>query len=134
VEMLVATELVVNFLMAQDGVANAYSQHLLRQGRYDEEGTKGMVIRGYHPKRSGDVVLVLEPGWYGGSRVQGTTHGSAYTYDTHVPIIFYGHGIKKGSSVKYHRVTDIAPTLSILLNIKFPNGCTGQPVEEIFEK
>jgi predicted AlkP superfamily pyrophosphatase or phosphodiesterase len=134
IELLVATELVVNYLLTQEGVANAYSESLLRQGRYDEGGIKGMVIRGYHPKRSGDVTIVLEPGWYGSSRVQGTTHGSPYAYDTSVPIIFYGYGIRKGSSVKYHPITDIAPTLSILLQIKFPSGCTGQPIEELFEK
>lgn len=133
VEIMVATELVVNYLLAQDGIANAFSKSLLRQGQYTEGGIKGMVIRGYHPKRSGDVIVVLEPGWYGAGRVTGTTHGSPYTYDTHVPIIFYGYGVKKGSSVKYHPVTDIAPTLSVLLKIKFPSGATGQPIEELFE-
>jgi predicted AlkP superfamily pyrophosphatase or phosphodiesterase len=133
IELLVATELVVNYLLTQEGVANAYSESILRQGRYDEGGIKGMVIRGYHPKRSGDVHIVLEPGWYSSSRVQGTTHGSPYAYDTNVPVLFYGFGIRKGSSVKYHPITDVAPTLSILLQIKFPSGCTGQPIEELFQ-
>jgi hypothetical protein len=48
-------------------------------------------------------------------------------------MLFYGAGIKHGSTVRYHPVTDIAPTLSILLGIRFPNGCTGQPIEELFE-
>jgi hypothetical protein len=130
---MVATELVINYLLTQDGVANAYSETLLRQGRYDEAGVKGMFIRGFHPKRSGDVAIVLEPGWYSSTRVQGTTHSSPYTYDTSVPIIFFGRGVKKGSSVKYHPITDIAPTLSVLLNIKFPSGCTGQPIEELLK-
>lgn len=134
VELLIATQLTINFLLTQEGIANAFAESLIRQGHYEEGGIKGMVIRGYHPKRSGDVVVVLEPGWYGAGRVQGTTHGSPYTYDTHVPIIFYGNGIKKGSSVQYHTITDIAPTVSILLNIKFPSGCTGQPVQELFEE
>jgi predicted AlkP superfamily pyrophosphatase or phosphodiesterase len=133
IELLVATELVVNYLLTQEGVANAYSESILRNGQYDEGGIKGMVIRGYHPKRSGDVHIVLEPGWYSSSRVQGTTHGSPYAYDTSVPVLFYGFGIRKGSSVKYHPITDVAPTLSILLQIKFPSGCTGQPIEELFE-
>jgi arylsulfatase A-like enzyme len=76
--------------------------------------------------------MVLEPNWYSATRVQGTTHGSPYKYDTHVPIIFYGKGIKKGNSVKYHPITDIAPTLSMMLDIKIPSGCTGQPIEELF--
>lgn len=133
VQLLIATELTINFLLKQDGVANAYSENVLRQGSYGEEGIKGMVIRGYNPKRCGDVVLVLEPGWYPATRIEGTSHGSPYTYDTHVPMVFYGNGIKKGSSVQYHRITDIAPTVSALLKIKFPSGCTGQPVQELFE-
>lgn len=133
VDLMIATELVINYLLQQEGVANAYSKSTIREGDYGEAGIKGMVVRGYHPKRSGDVVIVLEPGWYGAGSVQGTTHGSPYTYDTHVPMLFYGYGIPKGSSVRYHTITDIAPTISMLLQIKFPNGCTGQPIAEIFE-
>lgn len=133
VELLIATELTVNFLLKQDGVANAYSENVIRQSDFEEGGVKGMVVRGYHAKRGGDIVLVLEPGWYPSGNITGTTHGSPWAYDTHVPMLFYGYGIKKGSSVKYHRITDIAPTISALLNIKYPSGCTGQPVAEIFE-
>lgn len=133
VQMIIATELAMKFLMAQEGVANVYSESLIRQGDYAEGGVKGSIIRGYHAKRSGDIVIVLESGWYSATRVQGTTHGSAYNYDTHVPIIFYGAKVPKGSSVKYHTVTDIAPTISALLEIKFPSGSTGQPIEELFE-
>jgi predicted AlkP superfamily pyrophosphatase or phosphodiesterase len=133
VDFLIASELIAKFLIGTDGIANVYTESVLRQGRYDEGGMKGMVIRGHHPKRSGDLTFVLEPGWYAAGRPQGTTHGSPYSYDTHVPVLFYGSGIKKGSSVHYHSITDIAPTLSMLLKIKFPSGCTGQPVAELFE-
>ncbi|HEY0652149.1 MAG TPA: alkaline phosphatase PafA [Chryseosolibacter sp.] len=134
VQMIIATELATQWLMAQEGVANVYPESILRQGSYSEGGVKGAIIRGYHPKRSGDLVICLESGWYGAGRIQGTTHGSPYTYDTHVPMLFYGSGIPKGSSVRYHAITDIAPTISALLNIKFPSGATGQPIEEIFHK
>jgi hypothetical protein len=93
-----------------------------------------MVVRGFHPKRSGDLVIILEPGWFESYRIQGTTHGSPYTYDTHVPILFFGNGIKHGETSAYHRITDIAPTLSVLLEIKFPNGCNGQPVGEALKE
>lgn len=134
IEFLVASELSVKYLLAQEGVANAYSEGTLRQGNFNEGGIKGMAIRGYHPKRSGDVIVVLESGWYGAGSVTGTTHGSPYTYDTHVPVIFYGKGIRKGHSVRYHTITDIAPSLSVLLGIKLPSGCTGNPVEELFQE
>jgi predicted AlkP superfamily pyrophosphatase or phosphodiesterase len=133
VELLVATELTINFMLQQDGVANAYSESMIRQGRFDEGGIKGMLIRGYNARRSGDVLISFEPGWYEQWKITYADHGTGYSYDTHIPMIFYGHGIKKGSSVKYHPITDLAPTISTLLNIKFPNGCTGQPIEELFD-
>jgi predicted AlkP superfamily pyrophosphatase or phosphodiesterase len=133
VDMLVAGELIAKYMIAQEGVANVFTESEIRASDYAEGGIKGMVTRGFHPKRSGDVIVVLEPGWYGGSRIQGSTHGSPYAYDTHVPIIFYGAGIRKGSSVTQYSITDIAPTLAVLLEIKFPNGTTGRPVEELFD-
>jgi predicted AlkP superfamily pyrophosphatase or phosphodiesterase len=132
-DMFLVTELIGKYLMTLDGVANYYTEAILRQGSYDEGGIKGKVIRGFHVKRSGDIVFILEPGWTESGSKQGTTHGSPYTYDTHVPALFYGYGIKKGFSVEYHPITDIAPTISTLLNIKFPNGSTGQPIKELFE-
>lgn len=133
IDVFIVTELIGKFLMTMDGVADFYTESILRETNYSEGGIRGAVVRGFHPKRSGDIVFSLEPGWFDGGSVKGTTHGSPYSYDTHVPGLFYGHGIKKGSSVRYHPITDIAPTISILLNIKFPSGCTGQPVAEIFE-
>jgi len=85
---------------------------------------------GYNHKASGDVLLVLEPAWLVGGK-RGTTHGSGYSYDTHVPIAFYGWGIKAGKSSSYASVTDIAPTLAALLQIRMPNGTTGQPIQAV---
>jgi len=131
VDFLVATELIRNYLLRQEGIAEVYTRQILQNGDYGELGIKGSVRRGFNTKRSGDLFIVMEPGWIGSSNVTGTTHGSAYTYDTHVPMIFYGFGIKSGSSVQYHPITDIAPTISVLLKIKFPSGCTGNPVAEL---
>jgi predicted AlkP superfamily pyrophosphatase or phosphodiesterase len=132
-EMFLVTELIGRYLMSLEGIANFYTEAMLRQGNFEEGGIKGSVIRGYHPKRSGDIVFVLEPGWTESGWPQGTTHGSPYAYDTHVPVLFFGNGIKKGTSVQYHRITDVAPTISTLLKIKFPSGNTGVPIQEILD-
>lgn len=132
-DFFIVAELIGRFFMTLDGVANYYTEGVLRQGKFDEEGIKGMMIRGYHPKRSGDVVFVLEPAWMDAWAVQGTTHGSPYAYDTHVPIVFFGKGVKKGESTRKHAITDISPTLSMILNITLPSGTTGSPVSEMFE-
>ena len=133
VDMLVATELITNFLLSTEGVAQVFSSATLRQIDTDEVGIRGKVVRGYNPKRCGDIAFVLEPGWLSWGGITGSTHGSVYTYDTHVPILFYGNGIKKGSSSRFHTITDLAPTLSVLLKIKFPSGSTGQPITEILD-
>jgi hypothetical protein len=130
VDMLIVTELISKYFMATEGVADVLSEHLIRQTPYNTTGVRGMVARGFHPKRSGDLAVVLEPGWFESSRIQGSTHGSPYTYDTHVPILFFGKGVRKGTTANYHTITDIAPTLSIILKIRFPNGATGQPITE----
>ncbi len=134
IDLLIATELVTTFLQAKEGVAEVFSKNYIKQGSYNETGTKGMIVRGYNFKRSGDISYELEPGWIAGGGPQGTSHGTSYAYDTNVPILFYGKGIRKGSSAAYHPITDIAPTLSVLLNIKFPSGCTGQPITEIIDR
>lgn len=121
------------FIMTQPGIMQAHSANSMLNGAYDEAGIKGTLIRGFNHRRSGEIMLVLEPNWFDHIWEDAADHGSGYSYDTHVPIIFYGWGIKQGSTVKYHPITDIAPTISTLLNIKFPNGTTGQPIAEILD-
>lgn len=133
IDLLIATELTVNYLQSVEGIAQVFSKAVIKQSAYNETGIKGMIARGYHFKRSGDVMAQLEPSWIPSSYPTGTTHGSAYSYDTHVPILFYGKGVRKGASASYHTITDIAPTLSVMLKIKFPSACTGQPIVEILE-
>jgi arylsulfatase A-like enzyme len=131
VEWMVSLELISNFLLQQPGIAHAFTRNFIRQADFNEGGIKGMVVRGYHEKRSGDVVVITEPQWLEQGRIAGTTHGSPYTYDTHVPVIFFGKGIPSGRSAAYYAITDIAPTLAILLKTAFPSGSTGKPVLEL---
>lgn len=87
------------------------------------------IYNGHQPGVSGDVKLILNPGWLTYSRT-GTSHGSPYPYDTHVPCIFYGAGVERGSTWNTTYIRDIAPTISSILNIPFPNSATGTPIGE----
>lgn len=133
VDLLVATELISQYMLSVNGVASVYTASTMRSADFGEKGIKGNLVRGYNHKRSGDILFVLEPHWIGWTGTIGTTHGSGYSYDTHVPVMFYGWGIKKGSTVDYYTISDIAPTLSVLLGIKFPSGCTGQPIGAVIK-
>jgi arylsulfatase A-like enzyme len=80
---------------------------------------------GYNQKFSGDVMLIPYPATLTGGRT-GTSHGSGYSYDTHIPMIFYGNGIKKGVSKEKHEIIDISPTIANLLKIEAPSSSTGR--------
>jgi arylsulfatase A-like enzyme len=87
------------------------------------------VARSFHPKVSGEVVLVPEPFWVP-NRTKGTTHGSPYAYDTSVPLLLAGPGIRPGRYDRRVSTLDIAPTLADLLGILQPSGCEGQALAE----
>lgn len=118
---------VVNF----EKIYKAVSAKTLQASQFSE-GIMRSLQKGYNQKFSGDVLMIPYPATLISSR-KGTSHGSGYSYDTHVPIIFYGNGIKQGSSSKKYDITDIAPTISTLLNIEFPNGTTGKVIEDVLK-
>jgi predicted AlkP superfamily pyrophosphatase or phosphodiesterase len=102
---------------------------------WNNEYTKGIpyiLQNGYNQKRSGDVLVVLKPGFISYSKT-GSTHGSPQIYDTHAPLLFYGMGIKPGSTVNRTEIPDIAPTIAALLGISFPSGTNGKPITEVLE-
>ena len=130
---MITTQLIAQYLNSVEGVNEVFQKNSLREVSLNERSAKAMVARGFHPKRSGDIAFTLLPGWTSGSAT-GASHSTVYSYDTHIPMIFFGTGINKGTSDQYHPITDIAPTISTLLKIKFPNGCDGQPVLEAIKK
>ncbi len=87
----------------------------------------------YNPKRSGDLMILLEPAWLYGYK-KGTSHGTMWQYDRHVPLLWYGWNIPQGFTVEQTYIADIAPTLAALLNILEPNGAVGKPIPAIFKK
>jgi predicted AlkP superfamily pyrophosphatase or phosphodiesterase len=117
---------VASYLQTIPEVSEVLTAQTLKTTQFTE-GFPYLMQKGFNAKRSGDVLVNYLPG-YISHETTGTTHGSPYSYDTHVPLIFFGWRIKHGSSVKQTYITDIAPTLSMMLNIPFPNGCTGDPV------
>jgi len=94
------------------------------------------IANGVHPKRSGDIAIMLQPGWLEGEydAHKGTTHGSGWSYDTHVPLLWLGWKIKQGASSAAVDITDIAPTVSDLLSISFPNATVGKPISDMILK
>jgi predicted AlkP superfamily pyrophosphatase or phosphodiesterase len=122
---LISKYLVENF----KEISEVFTADQLKNTQFTE-GIESFLKKGYNTKRSGDLLIVPQVGFidYG---EKGTTHGTGYSFDTHVPLIFFGNGIRNGSSSERVLIEDIAPTISILNNLNFPNACTGKPLWEV---
>ena len=120
---------VADFMIQFTGVSHVMTAHTLR-----EAGNSSPVFmkiqNGFFPKRSGDVFVVLNPGWQEKNSTEMNT-GSGFWYDSHVPLIWYGWKIARGTS--FHRIdmTAVAPTISYFLKIPAPNGSDGLLIEEL---
>ena len=115
-----------------DGIYKAVTAKTLQTTHFSE-GMLNSLQNGYNQKFSGDVMLLPYPATLSYGR-KGTSHGSGYSYDTHVPILFYGNSIQQGSSSKRYEIVDIAPTIANLLQIEAPNSTTGKVISEVLEK
>ncbi len=122
---------IAHFTLQYDQVDKVYTRAQLEEADY-QDGEAALVQKGFHQKRSGDVFIVLDPAVITYSET-GSTHGSALSYDTHAPLIFYGAGINHGRTFAKTVIPDIAPTIAALLGIEFPNGTTGTVLTEVIE-
>lgn len=120
-----------NFIESFPEVKRAYTEdEILNISAVDEHGS--MIFRGYDKKQNGQIYVLLKPG-YIEYKPQGATHGSSYTYDTHVPLIFYGWKTPHGTSSEKHYITEIAPTIAQKISITFPNSTNSQILSEVIK-
>ncbi|WP_304343363.1 alkaline phosphatase PafA [Chryseobacterium koreense] len=98
------------------------------------EPIKTRIINGYNWQRSGDIQLISHDSMLPPYAKTGTTHSVWNSYDSHIPLIFMGWGIKNGESNKEYNMTDISPTIASLLRIQFPSGNIGNPIVEVIGK
>jgi predicted AlkP superfamily pyrophosphatase or phosphodiesterase len=128
------SQLVVAAALTVPGIARCFSRvQLLRGATSITDPIERRVLHGFSPARSGDVVIVAEPYKYLGDSIT-ATHGSAYSYDTHVPTIIMGPGVNAGRYFEPATPADIAPTLSSLLRITAPTNATGRVLTEAIRK
>ena len=119
------------FILQFSGVANTITSTTLQTTNFTS-GIFEKIQNGFNQKRSGDVIINLKAGWveqgYGS-----TNHNSSYSYDSRIPLIWYGWKIGRSTILRPVDIIDIAPTISTFLDITYPNSCTGIPVLELIE-
>lgn len=110
------------------GVYAVYTRGQIMKGWMPRTEIADRVSKSFHPQVSGDLVIVAAPYWNPAGLV-GATHGSLYVYDTNVPILLAGAGIRPGRFARRVSTLDIAPTLAEILGILPPSGCEGHVLE-----
>lgn len=120
------------FLMTQPYVRRVYTEEEILASSGGDY-TLDFIFRGFDPKQNGDLVLLHRTGYMEYNET-GTTHGSPNSYDTNVPLLFYGWNVPQGESYRKEYITTIAPTLAKMLKITFPNGTEGEVLEELLIK
>ena len=109
-------------------VARVYTRDQLLRGDVPNDRIGSRVLRGFNAQRSGDLEIILEPYWM--RQAQGTTHGTPYNYDAHIPLILMGRRVKPGEYSDHVALNDLAPTLATLAGVEIPAGSSGRVLTE----
>jgi len=122
-------------LLTYNMISSVYMTSVINQFT-DSLGYEGsLLFNGHNQKRSGEILFTFNPEVFKDApwNRTGTDHHSGNNYDTHVPLLFFGKGIKHGETYQKTVIPDIAPTISALLGISFPNAAIGQPLEFVMD-
>jgi predicted AlkP superfamily pyrophosphatase or phosphodiesterase len=114
--------------LAVPHVTRVYTRDQLLRGDVGDDRIGRRVVRGFNVQRSGDLEIILEPFWM--RATSGTTHGTPYNYDAHIPLVLMGPPIKPGVYSDPVALNDLAPTLATILNVQPPSGSSGRVLTE----
>jgi predicted AlkP superfamily pyrophosphatase or phosphodiesterase len=122
---------IAQFMLQFSGVANTVTSRTMQTANFTD-GVFRKIQNSYNQKRSGDVIINLKAGWV--EKSEASTGGtSSYSYDSRIPLIWYGWKLGRANITREIDIIDIAPTISTFLNITYPNSCTGTPIYELMQ-
>jgi arylsulfatase A-like enzyme len=121
-------ETAVGEAMKQAGLRDYFSKSQLAEGEVPDTSLGKKFLHSYSPEGSWYVMGV--PEIYVVGSATGTDHASPYTYDTHVPLAFYGLPFRPGTYRTHAEPVDLAATLASLLGINAPTHSVGRVLTE----
>ncbi len=121
----------IQYLLKKDIVLNVVDKHHAAEATIPSK-LREMVVNGFNPQRSGDLQIIMKTGVMDAGKT-GMSHGVWNPYDSHIPLLFYGWGIKHGSLNRETYMTDISATVAALLHIQMPSGCIGKVITEVMK-
>lgn len=133
-DFVAVEQAVVNELLGIKGVALAVSSTDLANNQLPDTYLHRAALRNYHRKRSGDILILFQPHYFINDfhgEVMAANHGGPWRYDTSVPVVFAGAGIKQQRVERAVEPIDIAPTLAEIMKTNTPSGSSGIPLKEV---
>lgn len=128
VEKQKIVDFLVEYIKTKNGVLDVWTQsHTVSQPYLNL-----LTANGFLNRESGDLIMVEQASWTNYSD-KGSTHGSPYHYDTHVPLLIYGNGVSRGQTFKAYTIAEIAPTIAQLLKVPCPELSEGEVIKELFK-
>ncbi len=113
-------------------VTRVYTRDQLQRGEVGTDLIDRRVLRSFNPQRSGDLEIIFEPFWM--RAPSGTTHGSPYNYDAHIPLVFMGPGVTPGRYHQHVALNDLAPTVAAMIGVAAPSGADGRVLVEMLAR
>jgi arylsulfatase A-like enzyme len=119
----------------QPHIFNVFTGQQLLNGPMPGGPVASAAQNGFFYGRSPDLTIVQDPFYLvaSGTETTGTSHGAPFNYDSHVPVIFLGTGIKPGRYFQRVAVNDIAPTVSAIVGVQEPSGSVGRVLQEMWQ-
>ena len=113
-------------------VARVYTRDQLQRGEVAPDLIGRRVLRSFNAERSGDLEIVFDPFWM--RAATGTTHGTPYNYDAHIPLVFMGPGITPGRYHQHAALNDLAPTVAAMVGVEAPSSADGRVLVEMLAR
>ncbi len=110
-------------------IARVFTREDLRRGMTHADLTGARVQNGFFYLRASDLFIVANPYWL--FENSGTSHGTPWNYDSHVPLMLMGPQIQPGRYYNRVLVNDLAPTLTAILGVEIPSGASGRVLHEV---
>ena len=118
---------VANFALQYRGVAAAITATAMRSAQFST-GAMALIQRGYAPRRSGDIMIVLDPERIEQDSKRVAMSGSIYNYDRHIPLMISGAGFVPCRITERISNEQIAPTLTSLVGVERPQCCDAEVI------
>lgn len=116
-------------LRAMPGIHAVFTRDEIAGGKLPQTPLARKVLNSFHPRRSGDLLLIPEPFAVPVESETETMHGSPWSYDAHVPLLLWGKAFKPGTYAAPCQVVDLVATLASALGINAPSGAQGKPLQ-----